>query len=253
MVYSLYPGLKRILEDKRIKNLGIPEELSERFLMAEQFVIDCRNLTLEDLKNMKETYDDLTEMGLNGMPYNDVIIHNISEFKGQTYVFSIFSSDKKTHLMLEDWKDLDLFEKILESGSGSFYEHEEKPSKQWADEMEREDIETALRSWAPCSELQLVVMLATKNAVKDRHLVKKSQQPINGKPHKKGSGGYTIIRSPEPHEVGDKILSGWTVRPHFRRGHIRRLHPEDKTRWVFVSPCFVNGDPEISRKAYLVK
>jgi hypothetical protein len=96
-----------------------------------------------------------------------------------------------------------------------------------------------------------LVMLATRGIVKERHEIKKSQQLTDNKPHKKGSGGYTIIRTPEAHEIEGGTHA--SPRPHFRRGHIRKLDPEDKTRWIWVSSCFVNGEPEVARKSYLVR
>jgi len=78
---------------------------------------------------------------------------------------------------------------------------------------------------------------------------------LNASREKRGKrpySGYTIIKTKI--KAGDNDAggaSGWTVRPHWRRGHIRHLNSGKITS---VSPCMVNfnGD-EIDPMKYVVK
>ena len=235
--YQLFPGLKQILEDKRIRKFGLPKDEYNNYLMAEQFVVDMRPISeYETRKQMLETYDDLNELSLGSPPFDNFIIHTIEEDKsGKIVIISYYFS--KGNLDGDMRNIILLFESDFAYQS-AYQRHEEL-----------KDVLSERSRWAM---VFLVVMLSTTGIIKNRIECKKSQMPSNnGWPHKKGSGGYTIIRAPEAHELTGGH-SGAIVRPHFRRGHIRKLHPEDKARWVWVRPCFIHGEPEVQRKAYLV-
>lgn len=243
LTYQLFPGLKQILEDKRIRHFGVPKEDYDDYLKAEQFVVDLRDFGKKDAKELDLTYDALSEMGLDKLPYEKIVVHalaRISNEHGQDIDFGISSYY--------------FFGKRDASNNELAYYLFEDPYL-LAISVERFNKDTnyqaACRNYVRTVKRSIVVMLATRNIVKERKESKSSQASINGKPHKKGSGGYTLLRPPEAHEVGDGTGTHASPRPHFRRGHIRKLHPEDKTRWVFVAPCFVNGEPAVQRKAYL--
>ena len=240
--YQLFPGLKQILEDKRIRRFGVPEFDYQNYLMAEQFVVDMRPMSeYETRKQISETYDALAEMSLDCPPCENFLIHTIEEDSlGKTaivsYYFTINDLNGKSKLT-GNIRNIVL---LFESEQSLSFAHSKT--------QEIKNVLTERSHWAM---IQLIVMLATTGTIKEKHDPKPSHLLSGGKPHKKGSGGYTIIRSPEAHELAGGG-SGRTVRPHFRRGHIRKLDPLDKTRWVWVSPCFIHGEPEVQRKAYLV-
>ena len=242
MTYHIPPTLKRILEDKRVRGYGIPTELYQIYLSCEQFVINASDYTLDDHKNIVKTFNDMKELELHFPPYNDFVLHIIAPYVviGRTIV-SIFYHG--THAQNTQSTPINFF----------LLSESEKEVETLHLMLEKEVFSKELNSIAGVFLTKFVVTLATRNIVKEHHECKKSQQPHKGRPHKKGSSGYTILCAPEAHEVGDGTkIGGWHPRPHFRRGHIRKLHPEDKTRWVWVSPCFVNGEPETARKSYLV-
>ena len=245
MTYNLCPGLKQVLEDKRLRRFGVPKNEYANYLMAEQFVVDCRDLSDEELDDIHATYDDLAEMGLTLPPYPNIVFHVIWRFKRDGHpdkdnIISLYQTHNMKTGAQEEIRSFALSGEPFLNSEGN------------ADESEDGFEIDQAGHWLEDSRIKLLVMLATKNIIKDKHEVKHSQKAISGFPHKKGSGGYTIIRTPETHEIEGGASTGKHTRPHFRRGHIRRLDPNDKMRWIMVSPCFVNGEPEVARKAYLV-
>lgn len=240
MSISLPSGLQQILADKRVRRFGVPDNEYEHYLRAETFVIDWRKI---DFSEVLETYKSLQEMNLDKPPYERFVLHVITKFR----------YDANENLIPEY------------DGIVSFYRFVDiKPRWAWLCEyketlLQRIEIvkhdpgaQKSFDEIASSARCALYVALITKNIIKERHAARKAQQPINGNPHKKGSGGYTIIRPPEAHEIDGYKSTGKPVRPHFRRGHIRKLDQSDASKWIWVSPCFVNGEPEIQRKAYLV-
>lgn len=235
MAYNLFPGLKQILDDKRIRRFGVPKEEYQNYLMAEQFVVDLRGCDDKSIKEMENSFLDFREYGLTLPPCQRFVLHSIvpSYDKKSSCIasyFCYFNGDEGT------------FDPIFENEK--YYVNFKQQL------LSHPSLSRYLGEACGIAYEYLIVMLSTLGVIKERHEIKKSQLPANNKPHKKGSGGYTIIRPPEAHEI--KGGSHASPRPHFRRGHIRKLHPEDKTRWIFVSPCFVNGEPEVVRKSYLV-
>lgn len=240
MSYALFPGLKQILEDKRIKRFGVPKELMQQYLSAEQFVIDVRTsipnsifFSEKDTRAIADTAQELFDIGLYKTPLDIFVVHEITEnhAKEQFILSFLFVGNGKddsyeSYFLSETQKGIELMQ-----------------GKEAKEEFIREGM------WG----LQaLIVLLNTTGTIKEKRETKKSREPIKGRAHKKGSGGYTIIRPPEAHEL-EGCQTGNKVRPHFRRGHIRKLDPENKTKWIWVSPCFIHGEPETARKAYLVQ
>ena len=224
--YNLYPGLKQILEDKRIKRFGVPGEEYNNYLLAEQFVLDVRFETDEEIIGRNYTYNDLKELGLENPPYNNLIIHTLGNKGALTFYYY-----NGTFCACVENK-----EQAIKLNQNILFDGETKKNFNLLAAVNLQD---------------LVVMLATKNSIKQKHEPRLSQKPINGKPHKKGSGAYTLIRRPYEYELTGET-TGLKKRAHFRRGHIRKLHPTDKLKWVWVSPCFVNGETSIARTSYLV-
>ena len=217
------------------------------YLLAEQFVLDLRNITSDDAFELDKTYDDLEAMGLAKLPYDKVVVHTLSktENKKDPKLEGNYSEAILSWFLYPDPDDEN------KARSNCLFSSKEQLINTLKEFNDDESFRTNTRNYLRTVKRSLITMLATKNAIKERHDAKQSQQAVDGKPHKKGSGGYTIIRPPESHEVEGGTHG--SPRPHLRRGHIRKLHPEDKTRWVWVSPCFVNGEPEVARKAYLLQ
>lgn len=235
MTYANFPQLKRILSDKRIRRFGVAAERHNDYLMCEQFVIDLRDFTAEDIKEMDKTFLEMKEFGLASPPYDCFVIHAICKLPTWEHatIQSMFCFKQNGRLVFDA-----LFDNEREKSLFDQYctDPEDKYNAQVAAGLFYE---------------KLLVMLATRGAIRERHEVRRSQTSVGGKPHKRGSGGYTIIRPPEAHEIAGGTHA--SPRPHLRRGHIRRYDPIDKTKWVWIEPCFVNGEQPERRQAYLVK
>lgn len=237
--YALFPGLKKVLEDKRIRHWGISgaKDLYQDYLMAEQFVLDMRNMSADDNLSVIETYKDLQEIKLDKLPYENIVVHAFESFgKDMNWIdipkydgiVTVFYHKNKVFMLFEDPKALIQAVELTTS-----------------DPEAKKEFDGIVK----LIKIKLIVMLATKNIIKEYHEARKNPYRLTGEPHKRGSGGYTIIRPPEAYEIEGGTHA--SPRPHLRRGHIRKLHPEDKTQWIWVSPCFVNGAPTEQRISYL--
>lgn len=105
----------------------------------------------------------------------------------------------------------------------------------------------------------LIVLLATRNAVKTTKENKLAKLGIGKRKHKDSQRNYariTTITLPEELEHDEEHPpTGRTVAAHLRRGHIRRQHygPQRAfVKQVWIEPVFVNADKDFvsQRKAY---
>lgn len=96
----------------------------------------------------------------------------------------------------------------------------------------------------------LLTVLATKGTEVERRrgrLVKTSTG-------KQRSKGINFVKIGKVYDVrtGEMIsVSGCKVRPHFRRGYLRRKKLTDELPTIWVSPCFVNGATEHTGRVYI--
>lgn len=235
MTYAVFPQLKSILADKRRRCFGVESSRYTDYLLCEQFVIDLSDIGPDDIEEMDKTFLEMKEFGLAVPPYDSFVIHAICKLPTWEHarIESMFCFKQNGGLVFDA-----LFDSEREKALFDRYctDPEDKYNAQVAAGLFYE---------------KLLVMLATRGAIRERHEVRRAQRSVKGKPHKRGSGGYTIIRPPEAHEIAGGNHA--SPRPHLRRGHIRRYDPIDKTKWVWIEPCFVNGAQPERRQAYLVK
>lgn len=233
--YNLYPELKRICEDKRIRCLGVWDEDYQDYLRSESFALDMRGYTKKEWSDVKATYLDLELLKINNPPCEKMILHAIvKDENGVQRIISFFllGSNK--------------FDQIFENKE-LFDEHTDRRENE-------KGYDSRFLNYAAITYERFIVLLATRGIEKHHTpLSSRKRSLLRGEIHKKGTGGYTIIQRPGISTDGQgNVPPLYKVRPHFRRGHIRKFHSEDKTKWVWVSPCFINGEPEVQRKAYLV-
>jgi hypothetical protein len=107
----------------------------------------------------------------------------------------------------------------------------------------------------------LVVLLATRNAVKTRTKDKLLALGIGRKSHRPLSNQKPLYTTTITLPAGEAIYkadgtpTGKTRAPHLRRGHVRQQPYGPRRafiRTVFIQPCFVNADPSYvsTRVAY---
>lgn len=88
----------------------------------------------------------------------------------------------------------------------------------------------------------LVVLLATRNAMKERKECKLLKLGIGSKERNRYT---TTIKIGKVTEHTEPSQAGGKKRPHLRRGHVRRQHygPHNElVKQIFVEPVFVNAD-----------
>jgi hypothetical protein len=231
-----FPGLKQIIDDKRIKRYGVWDEDYQDYLKAESFVIDMREYTEEEFEDIHKTYVDLETLNLHKGPCEKYVLHAIVKDVGgvERIVSYFFLRENEFDVLFDN-------------------DREEKEHSNVFDKNEKYKENTV--GYATLVRNRFIVLLATNFIEKNRYEASKNRIIENEeKAHKKGSGACTIIQIPGISSGGGgNVPPMFTMRPHFRRGHIRKFHPEDRTRWVWVSPCFIHAEPEIRRKAYLVR
>lgn len=93
----------------------------------------------------------------------------------------------------------------------------------------------------------LVVLLATKNAVKRTAYCKLAKLGI-GKSHRHRFVDTTTISLPAERDAdGENPPRGTKVAPHLRRGHVRRQHygaGNQMEKKIWIASVFVNADPD---------
>ena len=228
--------LKEILADKRIRRFGVPDSEYQNYLNAEQFVLDMRGFTNKDGIELAETYIAMRDFGIVNPPFDRFVVHAICDVPPHDCVISsaYFSCKEDCVYFDELFEGKTQYESfILECSSSKLFTK-------------------SCRNHGGILYNKLIVMLSTRNAVKEHYNPPKAQRGNTSAARKRGSGGYTIVRPPRADEMPNYVAGGShaSPRPHLRRGHVR--HFEDgSTTWV--SPCFVNGEPIEARKAYIVR
>lgn len=224
--------IKEILRDKRIRRFGVHEHEYQNYLNAEQFVLDMRDFTNDDDKELCETFIAMRDFGIYKPPYDRFVIHALCRANGVDLLSSAFFMVNNEGVFFNE-----LFE--TEEAYSAFLFECQKDSR----------FTSAVRHHCGILHDKLIVMLNTRNIVKERHEPPKAQRMKGKSASKRGSGGYTVIRPPRADEMpGYDTGTHASPRPHLRRGHVRHLQNGGKT---WVQPCFVNGEPEERRIAYL--
>lgn len=120
-----------------------------------------------------------------------------------------------------------------------------------------QNIQKALNQTAGTIQAILIVLLATKNAVKDRVKDKTLGMGIGAKKEKNATKALytTTISVPTVVDDHEDAAEGSPKRPHLRRGHIRNQKHGPKlqfTKTIWIEPTFVNCDETFisSRTAY---
>lgn len=104
----------------------------------------------------------------------------------------------------------------------------------------------------------LIVVLASKNIVKKQSYNEPRSRSHQEREDSKNYNTTTTIKIGEITEYIGKHrnVTGRTVRPHLRRGHIRTVgigEGRKETKKIFIQPCFVNADRDwvaVPRKSY---
>lgn len=235
--------------------------------MNELFILPKNVLNALDIDEIKATVDALKQAGLYALPYPTVdvriagdcamrppqkpsdqhkepIAKGIVKHNGEFFHFSIGD------LFWADFKNISLdhinYQKfsVVEKGH-----HVLNPSH-----IEMKDITAEERDNIANV---LIVLLATRNAVKERKENKLAKHGVG-----KGIKRYRYVTTIRPPHEGmeddtEHKPTGRTVTPHLRRGHHRAQHygPGNQyTKKILIPPVFVNADPtwKSTRKAYNV-
>jgi hypothetical protein len=241
--------------------------------MNELFIISPRSIKAYDAESVHATAAGLKELGLYHLPYSKVDIqmpirptNTVKLPKGTpTEVFEDIIHGK--YLVAEPSPEESYiavrYVGAREDGTCEQILYEAYPPK--FDSKLLSELPRAGANLCHSSVEYLIVLLATRNAVKEVQENKLLKLGIGKTKKKQGSQAsysrVTTITVPDDHELEpdpDRPPTGRTVCAHLRRGHIRRQRygPElayIKVRWI--EPVFVNADEDFvsQRKAYNLK
>lgn len=238
-------------------------------MIKELFKIPNSLWATVSFEEVSATYADMKELGIAQLPYPDMTIEAAAAL-----VFPIVGPDGKASREV-NWSLEDKAHIHFVNGLYSRTSIPARSSNQRAIEdvgaflkklPETESLKLALASFpmfAEAVEKLLVVLLATKNIVKERifhplarHGVGK-EKALNtttlyiGSVTERGTGK-------DGESSSDEDSPAVFRRPHLRRGHIRRQHHgqgNTLVKEIFIQPCFVNADESFisERTAYNVR
>ena len=216
--------------------------------MAEKFYLSNELLDAVDGDDVRATYNDMVELDIARGPFPEYqIVTNYARLvkvRGKEYTHEEMQDISRWSLVSE-YKNDELVECWIVwpetphrrvALSKMLKDVELQDPESVSESMEQMDVVTGALSQI------LIVALATRNHVARRT---KNQGILNrhGIPH----GRKEYVTMIFPPETGDSDGDGTgTVRPHLRRGHIRRQRygPQlqfERKRWI--EPVFVNAHP----------
>lgn len=240
-------------------------------MKSQLFIFDTDLLDAMEPEEVEASYNDMKELGIHKAPYDEFTIQLpygptffrilMKEKEDQNKVDNKLNVPLRIMYKLSDWDgssakvDVRLF--LLHEQTGKWYDYLEYIQERRKDlEPKGQSILTNTAMHASAYYLTyLVVLLSTKNVV---HKISHNRLARFGR----GKQDYeyvTTLKIGTITETDDRPshVTGLTVRPHLRRGHIRRQHYGPNNAYekkIFVNPIFVNGyvPEDDKRKAYNV-
>ncbi len=243
-------------------------------MKPELFIIENETVAALNIFDINKTFAAMGEAGVVGLPVNKFMI----VFDPKIYTGDFYEDDDEgetTEMVIELMKNLpncwlavqvEYFEQPLTAGQIDKCNGMVRFHQGWIDR----------RNFKMLTELALVenkqqqdgygsimrtllVLLATKNAQKDR--VQNSPRASSAKQRNasKHFGYTTTIRIGKITENCKSGGTGSPTRPHLRRGHVRNQpygEGRREIKQIFIAPVFINADKEYvesQRIAYKIR
>ena len=208
-------------------------------------------MTLGDEEEIYRTVDGMKEMGLYKLPYDVVDIKFYAD-----ELLTFIGQDGSTRKDMKFGRN----SYVIMTGVGSDNPQliMEIDGNQWIDISDylSDNAHSNFKNHVLFYKDVLIVLLATKGVEKSRHRNPMAAMKI-GKSKSKHVYTTTLKIRPDWYrkEAQATGLPRSHMRPHLRRGHIRRQHygpKREAVKKVWIEACFVNGDDNFvnERKAY---
>jgi hypothetical protein len=257
-------------------------------MKPELFIIENETVAAMNIFDINKTFAAMAEAGVAGLPVNKLMI----AFDPKIYTGDFYEDDdegKTTELMIEFMKNMPDYWLAIQ------IEYMDQPIKlldrNFLEEMlhlTAEQLEKCVgmvrfhqgwihrRNFKMLTELVLVekkqqqegfssimrtllVLLATKNAQKDRVENKPNSSSAKQRNASKNFAYTTTIRIGKITENCKSGGTGSPMRPHLRRGHVRNQpygEGRREIKQIFIAPVFINADKEYvesQRIAYKIR
>jgi hypothetical protein len=266
-------------------------KLKQPMKRPELFLIEAATIAALSIEEVFSTYDDMEELGIAELPYPDLdigmeasVYFVMPEIHSEIRWGEIPTGEriKINQIYFKEWhlrfcfRAGQLQDALLSRGGRErFWSLSGELPPSFIDVAaaaavpsykEFEEFRRKLPLGAEHYKRILIVLLGTRNIVKTRHENKALRLGIGLKNEFKPLYTTTLSLpssdclealsgSPPPAEASASTLGGYTLRPHLRRGHIRRQRygPRNSLiRQVWIPAVFINADENFisARTAY---
>lgn len=236
----------------------------ELFLVSKEVLDACKP------SEVHPSYKDMMELGIANLPYHEVDIGMNVHVYGDTTIHVVHFANapaiEKDNVLLNylfeseikfRYRDGKCYEVLLKPDCPMCRERRIAHKHEWLDILKVKKYDPGYFDEAEKIKMLLVVLLASKNIVKTRTKDKLVALGIGrGKRNNHQPIYTTTLSLPTLSRLGEsKETLGVTLRPHLRRGHIRRQKYGpgcEFTKSIWIEPCFVNADENFvsERSAY---
>lgn len=244
-------------------------------MKPELFMIDAKAVGATNIQDVIHTYNEMIELGIALPPSNHLVIG----FDPRIYVSSFFPENI-------DMRVVNKVEEISGHSPGSFFAVDFKFSP--PDDVDIKSDNRKVLGYFECEHFwingktlkpfgnrvpgpkrykaqytaifaTLIVLLATKNAQKDRV---ENKPNSNSAKQRNASNNFAYTTTIRIGKITENCSSGGTgspMRPHLRRGHVRNQRYGEGRReikQIFIAPVFINADKEYvesQRIAYKIR